>query len=148
MLGVHGPDAAATLARRFLQQPAGHHHRLLVGDRDRLAAQESLHHGLKPFLAHDAGNDDVHVVSAGNLANARNAHVIADTASQCVTVRTGDEAGSEFVDLLREQISVVPGAKAYDLEALRMGANNVEGLTTDRPGRAQHGDTSQRTIHY
>jgi hypothetical protein len=86
---------------------------------------------------------------AGNLKQAGlRGGGVSHEAGQLAPVVATHKLGVELGRLCSKAAGVAPGSQAYDLKSLRMGTNDIEGLAADRPGRAEYGDTSQRTIHF
>ena len=127
------------------EQVAGHDHRFLVGQRDRLAgvergaapaARPSLPTIAATTMSTSGGVAISHRLTTRGRAPTRLAQARQVSRQQIMAGRNSATCSARSSTLLA-------GGEADDLEAVGVGADDVERLAADRPGRAEDGDASR-----
>ena len=129
MLAVDRQHARATAARRFHEQISGRHDQLLVGHRDVDAAGDRRKYGFEGHRTIGRGEHELGV--ALNCYPHQSFGTVGGAAY---------DRRPELLRLTLEQVDVAARRQTDDDELLRVLADYVECLRTNRSGRAQNRD--------
>jgi hypothetical protein len=118
--------------------------RLFIGESEAVPGFEGGYGGGQAGEADDPVEDDVDRRCGQTRGRARTGE---DRTAEAVGggevgSLQGHELGLELGGLVPDQLDVSIGGEANELEALRVGAHDIEGLAAHAAGRAQDGDTS------
>jgi hypothetical protein len=147
VLAVHGQQVDPGALYLAQHQCAGHHHDLLVRQRNVTPSPNRRQCRSQPDSAHQAGHHQVRVVDRHGLealGPVQHLHrVVAQQRAQLprrVGVAHGHQRGSEALHLLGHHLRLAPGREGGDLEGPRVPGDDLEGLLADAPGTPQDGE--------
>jgi hypothetical protein len=149
VLGVDREQAHAVLARGARHERARHHQRLLVGERDGTPGPDRGERGHEARGPHQRRDDDVRGDVTRDGRQALGPPVELRPGRRQLPGQAIDGGPIEErhgrrpmgADLPGDQGDVGPArGEAADAELVREGGDELEGPTTDRAGRSEHGD--------
>ncbi len=147
VLAIHRQDRDAVVARGLHDEVAGHHQRLLVGQRDGFPGANGGQRGPQPHQAGCSGYDDIDIGMRGNGEQPVFTEQHAGQRRARGTFRSGcvgearDEGRVKFLSLLREQFHIAARGQGHHLKVFREAAHDIERLLPNRAGAAEYCDT-------